>query len=179
MDDAGTRRDSLFEHAHQITGIIYWYGKVQLLEHDLFPARTLLPCGDHPRIVLAGRQHFVAGFEVQAKLCDLQRFTGVPRDSNAFGIGAPHTREAFPYVFDPRFQVVPHAVSRELVAITDRFDLGIQDRGPRRRDPAIVQVKDLWIAAIRAADLLPKIFVPGYIFRGDMRIGAVHDSSQY
>ena len=140
MDDAGARRDCLFEQAHQIIGIIHRYGEVQLLEHNLFPALTLLPRGDHPRIILAGRKNFVAGFEVKAKLRDLKGFAGVPRDGNAFGIGVPHAGKAFPYVLDTGFQIVPHAVTGKLVAITYGFDLSIQDHGWRRRDPAVVEV---------------------------------------
>ena len=72
VNHAGARRDGLFEYAHQVAGIHYRSGKVQLLEHNLVPALTLLPRGDHPRIILAGGEDFVAGFKVKAKLRDLQ-----------------------------------------------------------------------------------------------------------
>src|SRR5215470_1714274 len=83
------------------------HGEVELLQHDFVAAFPLLPRANHAGIVLPGGEDFVSGLEFEAKLSNLKRFAGVPRDGNAFGVGIPYTREPFANVFDSRFQIVP------------------------------------------------------------------------
>ena len=173
VNHARARRDSLLEHPHQVRGVAHRHGVIQLLEHDFFAPLALLPSGNHARIVLAGRQDFVAGLQVQAKLRDLQRLAGVARDGNGLGIGVPHQREFLAHVFDSRLQVVPHAVRRKLIAVADGIDLRFQHAVRRRRHPAIIEVDELGIARVRVANFLPVFFVTGQILRRDVRVGVV------
>ena len=118
------------------------------------------------------------GGKVDAKLGDLQRLAGVTRDGDAFGIGAPHAREARADVFDFGFEVVPHAVAGQLVAVTNGFDLRIQDGGRRGRDSTIIEIEDGGIVAVGGANGLPVGFVDGDIRRGEMRVGAIQVGSK-
>ena len=58
---------------------------------DAVPPHPLIPRGEHPRIVLLGRDDLVAGLQVDAVLRDLERLARVARDREFLGI-APDLR---------------------------------------------------------------------------------------
>ena len=78
----------------------------------LIAAFALPPGRQHARVILIGRQHFIAGFQVQAELADFQRFAGVARDGDFFHIAAEIQRQPPPDALDLRVQVPPHSVDR-------------------------------------------------------------------
>lgn len=83
----GARGDGAFEHREQ-TFAGSRHREVDLGDLKLVAARALIPGGEHAAVVLLGRQHFVAGREVEAVLGNLQRLAGIARDGHLFGIAA-------------------------------------------------------------------------------------------
>ena len=121
---------------------------------------------EHARIVLVGGQHFVAALQVDAVLRILQRFAGVARDGDLFGVAAGGLRQAAAHLLHLVFQNADHGVVRPHVGVFQVAPHRILYRARRGADVAVVEVDDVAIHAEGGADLAPEIFVRGDLFRG-------------
>src|SRR5262249_23135808 len=61
-------RDVLLEEADNLAEVLAGEGNLELLERNAVPPLHLLKRGDHPRIVLRGRQDLVASFQLEPVL---------------------------------------------------------------------------------------------------------------
>src|SRR5207249_771890 len=110
MDDLRLRREVFFDAVGEKieTGGRDW--KLDLLQYNAVAPLALQPGGNHARIVLVGRHDFIARFQGQAKLNDLEGLAGIARDGNLLRVAAERTRQAPAYCFKPRIEDFPHVV---------------------------------------------------------------------
>ena len=99
--------------------------------------------------------------QVEPELHDLERFAGIARDGDLFGIAAEALRQAAAHGFDAGIENAPHVVSRAHVLDFEVADLGVHHDLGRRRDAAVVQVDDVAVDREGVADVEPEIFIAG------------------
>ena len=159
VDHLRPRRHRLFKPAKQVALIGRRYGKRDLLQDDAVAAHALLPRVEHPPVVLICRQDFVAGFQVDAQLRDLQRLARVPRDRQFLGVAAELGGEPTPDGLEIRLEHLPHVVHRRLVRDVEVPLHRLVHHTWARADAAVVQIGDGAIEREGLADLAPEVLV--------------------
>ena len=125
MDHLGPRRNRGFDALVQIVEARRRHRKRELAEHDAVAALALQPSGDHARIILVGGDHFVAGFQIQAELYDLERLRRIARDRDLLRIAPERARQAPPHGFEAWIENPPHIICRIHILHLEQADFGV------------------------------------------------------
>ena len=157
------RGDRLFDARREIREARRRHGELDLLQHDLVARHPLFPGVEHPAVVLRGRQHFVAGREIDAELRDLQRLAGVARQGEFLGVDADVGGEAAADGFLVRLEHLPHVIDGRLVRDVQVAFEGFVDDARAGADAAVVQIGDAAIDGESELDFAPERFVLGDI----------------
>ena len=165
LDDASLGCDRTADALHELAGIAERNRERNALDDDPLSAGTLVPRGEHARIVLVGDDHLVAPLEVDSQDQSLHSLGGISRDRQLLGIAAELPGERAADGLDPRFEHLPHMVRRQLVAEPQIADHLFEDVRWRRADTAVIEVGKRPIAVEAALNLRPVIFVTGQIAR--------------
>src|SRR5439155_24967205 len=114
FDDLGPRCDRSTELLYEIVVRGRWNLEGNLLQHDSFPPRALLPRCDHPRVVLVCHENFVAALEIQSKDHDLVCLGRVSRHRHLLWITAELAGQVAPNTLDSRLEHSPHVLHGKL-----------------------------------------------------------------
>ncbi len=166
MDDLRLRRNRILEHLHQIFHARRRHGELQLTQLDAVTTLTLLPCGDHARVILIRRDDLVTAPKVHSQLHVLECFTGIARNRDLFGIAAEHLRKPTTYCLETRVEDPPHVVSRSHVLDIEITFFCVRDDLWRRGYAAVIQIDHVAIHRKCMANIHPVVFVSCYGVRG-------------
>ena len=137
-------------------------------QFKVFAFLALPQSGEHARVILRGRENFIAGFEIHAHEQNLERLRSVASDRDFFAVAAEQFGQAGANGFRLRLEDLPHRVSGGVFLFPDVTDerLGYDPR--TWRNTAIIQVDDAARNAERVLDCRPVIFVSGRFFRREI-----------
>ncbi len=171
FDDAGARRDRRAELLDDVVVRRRRHLERDLLEDDPVAPYPLLPCSDHPTVVLVRDDHLVAALEVEPENHGLVGLRRVAHDRHLLGIAAEHARQVAPRRFDLRLEHRPHVVDRDLVRELEVPDHHVENMRRRWTHAAVVQVHQRPVVVKRHLDLRPVRLVIGCLER---RLAAHH-----
>ena len=169
MQHLGLRRDRLLEPLIQVV-LRRRHRELDARDLDLVAPHALVPRRQHARVVLLGRQHFVARLHVDAVLRDLHRLAGVARQRQLRRIAAELGGQAAPHRAD---------VPADPVVVLHRQHVGhvhvaldrLVDDARARTAVAVIQIGQRPVERERFLDLAPVELVGGDILWRAIRDG--------
>jgi hypothetical protein len=136
-----------------------------LLQLDAITPHALLPGIEHAPVILVRGHDFVAGFQRDAELRNLERLARVPGDGHLFGIAPELRREPAPHGLDVRLQDLPHVIHGRLVGQIEVALQGVVNHARARAAAAVVQIDDRAVQRERLLDLAPVVLVARHACR--------------
>src|SRR5262249_42086832 len=141
-DEASAVSDSFFKRGGDLVEVLRWDRNLNEFKLEVFSFLALTQRREHARVILRGRENFIAGFEIHAHEQNLERLRSVASDRDFFAVAAEQFGQAGANGFRLRLEDLPHRVSGGVFLFPDVTDERFGHDPRTGRNPTVVQVND-------------------------------------